>query len=46
MSSLVDGQGDTRLDHVAQLDEDDARLVTAQLRQRHRDARRRPRAVG
>eukprot|EP00964_Phaeocystis_antarctica_P045263 scaffold26044_cov63-Phaeocystis_antarctica.AAC.2 len=31
--------GEARLEHVAQLDEDDARLVTTQLRQRHRGAR-------
>ena len=31
--------GEAWFEHVAQLDEEDARLVTAQLRQRHRGAR-------
>jgi hypothetical protein len=35
------GHGEARIKHVAQLDEDDALLVTAQLRQRHRGAARR-----
>eukprot|EP00964_Phaeocystis_antarctica_P025426 scaffold14290_cov63-Phaeocystis_antarctica.AAC.6 len=38
--------GEARLEHVAQLAEDDALLVTAELRERHRDARRRARWRG
>eukprot|EP00964_Phaeocystis_antarctica_P128491 scaffold92278_cov62-Phaeocystis_antarctica.AAC.10 len=37
--------GDARIEHVAQLAEDDALLVTAQLRQRHRGARARRQLV-
>jgi len=33
------GHGDARVEHVAQLDEEDALLVAAELGQRHRDAR-------
>eukprot|EP00964_Phaeocystis_antarctica_P022872 scaffold12773_cov64-Phaeocystis_antarctica.AAC.4 len=32
----AEGHGDLRIERVAQLAEDDALLVTAQLRQRHR----------
>eukprot|EP00964_Phaeocystis_antarctica_P144937 scaffold110839_cov60-Phaeocystis_antarctica.AAC.1 len=39
MADAAQVQGEARLEHVAQLDEDDARLVTAQPRQRHRGAR-------
>ena len=35
-ASAAEGHGDARVNRVAQLDEDDAQLVTAQLRQRHR----------
>ena len=38
-SPSTQGHGDARVEHVAQLAEDDALLVTAQLRQRHRGAR-------
>eukprot|EP00964_Phaeocystis_antarctica_P116260 scaffold80203_cov73-Phaeocystis_antarctica.AAC.8 len=51
IAGAAQGHSDARLEHVAQLAEDhalrvlaqghsDARLVTAQLRQRHRGARR------
>ena len=36
--TLAQGHGDARVEHVAQLDEEDALLVAAQLGQRHRDA--------
>jgi hypothetical protein len=35
----AEGHGDARIEHVAQLAEDDALLVTAQRRERHRGAR-------
>ena len=35
-AGAADGHGDARIEHVAQLDEDDALLVAAQRRQRHR----------
>eukprot|EP00964_Phaeocystis_antarctica_P045064 scaffold25924_cov66-Phaeocystis_antarctica.AAC.5 len=38
VANATQGHGDARIEHVAQLGEDDARLVTAQLRQRHRGA--------
>ena len=38
-ASAAEGHGDARVERVAQLDEDDALLVTAQLGERHRDAR-------
>eukprot|EP00964_Phaeocystis_antarctica_P095276 scaffold61782_cov78-Phaeocystis_antarctica.AAC.3 len=38
VADAVEGHGDARIEHVAQLAEDDALLVTAQLRERHRGA--------
>ena len=38
--SAAEGHGDARVEHVAQLDEDDELLVAAQRRQRHRAAQR------
>ena len=38
VADAVEGHGDARIEHVAQLAEDDAVLVTAQLRERHRGA--------
>ena len=38
-AGTAEGHGDARIEHVAQLAEDDAQLVTAQRRERHRGAR-------
>jgi hypothetical protein len=40
VADAAQGHGEARIEHVAQLDEEDALLVTAQLRQRHRGAAR------
>ena len=39
-AGAAEGHGDARVEHVAQLAEDDALLVTAQRRERHRGATR------
>eukprot|EP00964_Phaeocystis_antarctica_P012274 scaffold6790_cov69-Phaeocystis_antarctica.AAC.1 len=44
-AGTAQGHGDAGIEHVAQLGEDDARLVTAQRRERHRRARPRPRVL-
>ena len=38
-AGAAEGHGDARIEHVAQLAEDDALLVTAQRRERHRGPR-------
>jgi hypothetical protein len=40
-AGAAEGHGDARIEHVAQLAEDDALLVTAQRHERHRGARAR-----
>ena len=39
VADAAQGHGDARVEHVAQLDEEDGVLVAAELGQRHRDAR-------
>eukprot|EP00964_Phaeocystis_antarctica_P031838 scaffold18009_cov61-Phaeocystis_antarctica.AAC.5 len=39
IAGTAQGHGSARLKHVAQLDEEDALLVTAQCRERHRAVR-------